>query len=196
VRGVREGGARGGRAVTEKKACSACNGTKRLPAEGATYDRLSGWSATVACGYCTHEHECGYDRSGMLRGDTVDIPFEGGPSSSHGFGKDLTAIGRNAKAEQDGDIAISCTPDGSEQLTIRRDTWESLSPGHMTPRQVAEGAAETLVRALWGNELVSADSRGLVLQRLFDRMDDYSRKKSLEALIVEGLDLSRILKKR
>lgn len=179
--------------MSGKRGCSACEDTGRLPAEDATYDPLTGWSATVPCGYC--KHECGY-RDDRPRGETVEIPVEGGPSSSHGFGKDLTAIGPNAIAEKDGDIAIACTPDGGEQLLIRTDTWESLLPGHMTLRQVAEGSAETLVRALWGNELVSADSRGLVLRRLFDCMDDYSRKKALETLIVEGLDLSRIIGRR
>lgn len=91
----------------------------------------------------------------------------------------MTAIGPGASVDGPGDFSVAIAGTG-EQLTIRAD-GEALWVGHLSLKQVAKGASETLVRELW-KDGVSEDVRAVALTRLYDRMDLDAAVESLEGM--------------
>ncbi len=89
----------------------------------------------------------------------------------------MTAVGPGATVDKPGDFAVTISQDG-DCLTISQD-GDSAWAGGISLRQAADAAANTIVKALWGDENVSDAARALVLVRLYDRMDEDAREASL-----------------
>lgn len=89
----------------------------------------------------------------------------------------MTAVGSKATVDKPGDFAITISDDG-DCLTINKHGSAKWAGG-ISLRQAADAAANTIVKALWGDENVSDTARALVLVRLYDRMDEDAREASL-----------------
>ncbi len=89
----------------------------------------------------------------------------------------MTAVGPKATVDKPGDFAITISDDG-DCLTIDQD-GEARWAGGISLRQAADAAANTIVKALWGDENTSDAARALCLVRLYDRMDHDAREASL-----------------
>lgn len=87
-----------------------------------------------------------------------------------------TAVGDGAVAERNGDYAIALRH--GAQLVISED-GEGNWPDEIGVAEVAMGAADTLVNAIWKTEDMPQEVAAIAIVRLFDRLGEDAVKAAI-----------------